>query len=257
MHHTRRHSLKSVVLAIATAVASSSSMMSAANAFTSYQTVVTCPVGGQSFTATMMGSFFQSGMRLDFKPIGALIAPYPYPVCPANGFVVYRDNFSDAEIDAISAIVLSDDYRAQRTHNTDYFMIAYVKERLGADSYEIGSTYLRASWEAERVAPDLVDRYRKFALEAFDTFLNGKETGTEKWWTAAVLAVEMHRLLGEFKAVQLRTSVLPLSELRTTYPDLRDVLAQIRMHANQLNSSPEEMRPLGVIRGTIGLGPSN
>jgi len=33
-------------------------------------------------------------VRLDLKPMGALIAPNPLPVCPDNGFVVYKKEFT-------------------------------------------------------------------------------------------------------------------------------------------------------------------
>jgi hypothetical protein len=200
----------------------------------------------------MMGSYFQSGMRLDFKPIGALITPYPYPVCPGNGFVMYQDVFSEIEINAIRPIVLSDEYRLLRAQNTDYFMVAYVKQRTGADSYEVGSAYLRASWEAERVAPDLVGRYRELALQAFDTFLRIKPARTESWWTAAVLAAELERLLGQFNAVALRTSALPLAEMGASHPDLKAVLDQIQKHAQQLNAAPAQLQISPDAGTTIG-----
>jgi hypothetical protein len=228
-----------------------------AKAATTYQVKLTCPIDGQPFTATLISSYFQSGMRLDFKPIGAVVTPHPYPVCPGNGFVMYQDSFSDYELNAIRAIVLAAEYRLLRAENTDHFMVAYVKQRLGANQYELGHTYLRASWEAERDAPTLVDRYRMLARQAFDTSMYGKRGNTEEWWTAAVLAAELDRLLGHFKAVELRISALPLAEMGATYPGLRTVLDQIRMHALQHNSGPEQMQPPAHIGGTVGRAPIN
>ena len=254
---TQLHVLARAAL-IAVAVGTSSVLAAqTAIATTSYQISLTCPIDGQPFTATLMGSYFQSGMRLDFKPIGSLVAPYPYPVCPGNGFVMYQDTFSDNELSTIRAIVLSDEYRQLRAENTDYFMVAYMKQRLGASHYELGNTYLRASWEAERVAPDLVDRYRKLALQEFDTSLHGKRSLTEDWWTATVLAAELERLLGHFNAVELRIGGLPLAELGARHPGLRGVLDQVRMHALQRNSAPELMQLPAPVGGTIGRAPAN
>ena len=254
---TQFHALARAALVAVTVGTSAVLTTQTAMAATTYQVELTCPIDGQPFTATLMRSYFQSGMRLDFKPIGALIAPAPYPVCPGNGFVMYQDTFSDNELNTIRPIVLSDEYRRLRAENTDYFMVAYVKQRLGANHYELGSVYLRASWEAERDAPELVDRYRLLARQAFDTFLHGKRTHSEEWWTSAVLAAELDRLLGHFKAVELRISALPLAELGATYPGLRTVLDQIRMHALQRNSAPQQMQLPTHIGGTIGRAPTS
>lgn len=223
-----------------------------ATASTSYEITVTCPIDGQTFTTTMLGSYFQSGMRLDFKPVGALITPYPYAVCPGNGFVMYKDTFSNEEIGSLRTIVLSDEYRRLRAENTDYFMVAYMKQRLGASQYDLGNTYLRASWEAERLALGRVDEYRELALAAFDKSLSGKRSHTEEWWTATVLATEMDRLLGRFGAVELRISKLPLAEMGATYPGLRIMLDQIRKHAQQRNSAPAQLELPMHFGGTIG-----
>jgi hypothetical protein len=228
-----------------------------ATASTSYEATITCPIDGQPFRTIMVGSNFQSGMRLDFKPIGVLVAPYPYPVCPGNGFVMYQNTFSDEELNTIRPIVLSDEYRRLRAENTDYFMIAYVKQRLGANQYDLGNTYLRASWEAEVSASARIDEYRKLAREAFDNSLSGKRTRTEEWWTATVLATEMDRLLGNFNAVELRISRLPIAEMGATYPALRTMLDQIRIHAKQRNSAPEQMQFPAHLGGTVGRAPGN
>lgn len=223
-----------------------------AMATTTYEVRVTCPIDGQPFTATLVGSYLQTGMRLDFKPIGSLAPPTPYPVCPGNGFVVYKDTFSDAELAAIRVIIASDEYRQLRSDNTDYFMVAYVKEQLGTSQYEIAHTYLRATWEAERDVPELADPYRRLARQAFDNFCRADRNHTEAWWTAAILAAEMDRLLARFETVEFRISILPLAELRANHPELNAVLEQIRMHANQRNSAPEQFYAPAQVGGTVG-----
>src|SRR5262245_25886669 len=212
---TRLHGLAGAALIVVAICANS---VPTAKATTSYQVTLTCPIDGQPFTTTLVGSYFQSGMRLDFKPIGALVAPMPHPVCPGNGFVMYQDKFSDGELSAIRSIVLSDDYRRLRAENTDYFIVAYVKQRMASNNYDLVNTYLRASWEAERDAPHLIDSYRRLALQALDTFLSGKRTHSEEWWTAAVIASELERLLGRFDTVELRISALPIDELGASHP---------------------------------------
>jgi len=210
-----------------------------ANAVTTAEVTLTCPIDGRPFKAIQVVSYFQSGMRLDFKPLGALVAPYPFPVCPENGFVMYQQNFSDGELNVLRAVVASDEYRRLRREHTDYFMAAHLKERMGATAYELAQTYLGASWEAERDRPQLVDRYRELALEKCDAFVQGKRGGSRDWWTASILAAELDRLLGRFDAVETRIGTLPLAELRTNHPDLHSLLGQIRTQAQRRNSRPE------------------
>lgn len=252
----KRYALARAALIAAVIGANAIPAAETAMAATSYEVRITCPIDGQPFTATLVGSYFQSGMRLDFKPIGSLAAPAPYPVCPGNGFVVYKETFSDDELNAIRAIVASDEYRQLRSDNTDYFMVAYVKEQLGANQYDLGHTYLRASWEAERDMPDLADPYRRLARQAFDNFRRAERNHTEEWWTAAVLATEIDRLLARFEAVEFGISIMPLAELGARHPELKAVLDQIRMHANRRNSAPEQFYVLPRTGGTVGQAPA-
>jgi hypothetical protein len=249
--HAARAAMILAAIVAASVILTSQSVV----ASTSFRATVTCPIDGKPFSTILVGSYFQSGMRLDFKPTGALFAPYPYPVCPDNGFVMYQNTFSERELAAIRPIVLSDEYRRLRAENTDYFMIAYVKQRLGADQYDLGNTYLRASWEAENSGSERIDEYRKLAREAFDNFLSGKRTRTDEWWTATVLAAEMDRLLGNFDAVELRISRLPIAEMGATHPGLRTMLDQIGIHARQRNAAPEQMQFPTHLGGTVGRAP--
>jgi hypothetical protein len=223
-----------------------------AGAYTDVEMTIVCPIDGLPFTARRTASYYQSGMRLDFKPLGALVAPYPHPVCPGNGFVVYRQDFSEQEISAIRLLVNSDEFQQLRRHHTDYFMIAYVKERMGSPAYELAHTYLGATWEAERDQPHLTDQYRELALAKFDASVHGKNTRRdEPWWTASLLAAEMERLLGKFDQALDRIDALPLAELNARNPALRSVADQIKLHALRRNSRPEPY-VVEMDEGTVG-----
>jgi hypothetical protein len=208
------------------------------NALTLYQSQVTCPINGDRFTATLVSSFHQQGMRLDSKPEGNLVAPYPYPVCPENGFVIYKDDFAEGELLAIKAIVKTEEYRRARGEHTDYYMIAYVMKRLGNDQYDLGNLYLQASWEAEGKRSLLARQYQALAIEHFDTFLKHNATITHDWWIASILAAELNRLVGNFGGVEARLSNLPPA------PDaiLKQVIDQIRSHARNRNSNHEDYK---------------
>jgi hypothetical protein len=238
-------------LVVLCAAASLGIMAQGANALTTYESQITCSIDGKPFKATMVGSFYQQGMRLDSKPLGALIAPYPYPVCPENGFVMYQNNFPPSELSAIKAIVLTDEYRRLRYPHTDYYMVAYVKTCLGDDDYDLGNLYLRASWEAERDKPPLVREYQDLALEKYDAFVRHDSSHSEDWWTASVIAAELERLLGRFDDAEKRLNSLPGASNRV----LQQAIDQIRLHASNHNSKQEEMRIIDASEeATVGSG---
>src|SRR5262245_20026034 len=60
---------------------------------------LTCPIGGQKFKATIVTSNTFWGRRLDLKPVAPTPSSVPrlLPVCPENGFVMYKREFSDEE----------------------------------------------------------------------------------------------------------------------------------------------------------------
>lgn len=215
-----------------------------ATALTLFDQEVVCPIDNKPFKTKVVGSYSQFGMRLDRKPLGALLAPLPLPVCPDNGFVMYQRNFTDSEIAALKAIVLTDDYRKARQAHTDHYMVAYMVERTGGDAYALGDLYLKASWEAERSKPELAAEYRALALKNFDQFLKADASRSVTWWNAALTGAELERMLSHFDAVEARLSGLPADlanspEVQEAAPVLLKVIEQIRSHARNRNAAPE------------------
>lgn len=218
-----------------------------AQALTFFDTEVTCPIDGKTFKTKAVGSYTQFGMRLDLKPVGALVAPIPLPVCPENGFVVYQEKFSDDELVKLEAIVLTDAYRQLSRQHTSRYMVAYMQERMGADDYKLAHLYLQASWEAEGHERPLLDQYRALSLEKFDALLKRDNSRSSNWWTAAVMSAELERLLGRFDGVERRIAALPLAELEgNATPNggaILNFVEQIRAHAKNANAAPEQSKP--------------
>src|SRR5262245_41634720 len=231
-----------------------------AGALTLYEMELTCPIDGQKFRTSMVASYTSRGVRLDLKPVGTDVAPYPYPVCPGNGFVIFQSEFSDAELAAIRSIVVSDEFKAYRREHTDRAVVAYVKQRLGADDFDVAFSYLQASWEAERDRPQLVDRYRALALEKFDAAREHGRLDEDDWWTAAVMGAELTRLAGDFAAAEARLRDLPRRELAaadgsksTKNAMLAKVIDQIARHASNRTAEPQELSDQAR-EGTVGSG---
>ena len=207
----------------------------------------TCPIGGQTFKATIVASSTFFGQRLDLKPI----APMPsslLPVCPANGFVMYKTNFSGEELSKLTPMVLSDEFQLKRAENTSDFMVAYMRERMGADDEEVGLLYLQASWEAETERPLLVSRYRSLALEKLQLAL-----GRDRRWRIVLLAAELERLLGQLDAVEARLAAVPRGALNEGQSM---ALEQIRKHAQDRNAEPQLPPPNNEGLIDVGVDPA-
>jgi hypothetical protein len=210
----------------------------------------TCPIGGEKFTANVVASQSQFGMRLDMRPIGAMLSPVPLPVCPGNGFVMFEREFAPDELKALEAIVLTDEYRQARRQHVDYYMVAFMRERMGAPPMELARLYQRASWEAEGShasqlkrkpdKPELVAQYRALALQKFDAFLQQDRSHSGNWWTAAILSAELARLLGRFDAAEQRLDRLPMEKIPADAP-VRKAIEQIRGHVAKRNAEPERL----------------
>jgi hypothetical protein len=211
-------------------------------ALTFGETEVTCPIDGQRFTAKVVKSYTIFGRRLDMKPIGALVAPTPLPVCPENGFVIFKQTFSDDEIEKLKSIVFTDEYRSLRRENTDYFMAAYLMERMGETGLRLGTMYLQASWEAEESQPRLADRYRSISVKIFDEYLGQEKNHSPQWVQVLIITSDLERMLGRFDAAKARLDAAQLNEVPPNSP-YRAAIDQIHSHAEAKNAEPKQFEP--------------
>ena len=156
-----------------------------------------CPIGGEEFITNIPRSSHQVGTRTDDKPFGMLEAPWPHPVCPENGFVMYDDKFSVKEIKVIKPYIFSSEYQGYRFSETRHFLLAKIFEYQQRPISEIADTYLKASWEAEG-SPNY-NRYLKLALGAFELSLKRDNIHIKSNWSDQYMLVELNRLLGNFK----------------------------------------------------------
>lgn len=213
-----------------------------ASALTYDEDEFTCPIGGEVFTSIVVGSSSQFGVRLDLKPQGALLAPLPVPVCPGNGFVMYKEVFSSEELAKLAPIVESEAYQAARKQNTDYYMMAYLLERLDPDALQLAHIYLKASWEAEEKLPDRMARYHELALTKFKAYLKTQPSQDESWWVAQIAAANLERRIGQHSSAIARISALPLDEgeTRTEYSA---IFSQIKSWAERGDTGPQDFKP--------------
>jgi hypothetical protein len=172
---------------------------------------VVCPIGGAVFTTYSAMSGTQTGQYLDFKPWGRVIAPSPLPQCPDNGFVVYKERFSAAELARLQPYVLSDQYRALIKTETPYYLAAKLQEQASEDIRAIAGTLLRATWEAEDASR--YARYAAAALNAYEQALRNYGPHNPERIQMELIAGELERRQGRFAEARRRLLALERREL--------------------------------------------
>jgi hypothetical protein len=75
------------------------------------QVKMTCPICGGQLLAIYGLSEFQTGMRLDLKPLGPDAGPPPLPVFPTCHFVIYEEKIPEAEKQILAEFIKSEDYQ--------------------------------------------------------------------------------------------------------------------------------------------------
>jgi hypothetical protein len=197
-----------LVLAVIAGVMAAPSAIPARTTATSPQV---CPFTGTPFIAIVEKSGTRVCTRLDLKPVGYLGAPPLVPVCPDDGFVLYKPSFSDGEIAQLRPWVESDVFRTLARDESTYFRIARTQEKLSAPAPEVALSYVAASWQVEADPK----RYRRYVLQAIavlDPYIANPPTGAASSHLptaeATLLSADLKRRLGQFDDARQRLGTL-------------------------------------------------
>lgn len=170
-----------------------------ASSLTFREQTFTCPVDGKTFRANLPASGTSFGIMLDFKKIGPIASPWQMPVCPGNGFVLHKQDYSATEIETIKAMVDSPEFAALRARGNQWLTAAFEMRRLGAKPDAIAGMYLSATWAAGA-------DYTRVAEEAYDYMSGMPDVDKGVFYLALG---ELERRLGRFEAARERFTKLP------------------------------------------------
>lgn len=176
-----------------------------------------CPVGGKSFTHTTTGSYSIWGYRPDGKPYGSWDFPMQLPKCPGNGLVIF-DDFTRDDVKRLESLVDSAEYRAIRDKETNYYLAAWLMERLGRPAINTAWVMVQASWQADD-RPELKRRYQS---EYVDRIRKLEKSGDGiDWLLMQARAVNGLRELGRFDEARALLASLDLTPLDVAVPEER------------------------------------
>lgn len=119
-----------------------------ANAMRMMKQDFVCPVDQKPFTEYLPISGYAVSSMLDFQQNGMIASPQPLAVCPGNGFVMFKQDFSADEIAKIRSLVQSPEFQAIRSRNNPWLLAVWEMKQLGQSQRDIASMYLAASWVA-------------------------------------------------------------------------------------------------------------
>lgn len=208
-------------------------LAASAHATRPFQAQITCPVGGEQFTANLIGSGHAFARGLDLRPIGDGPAPWPIAQCPTNGLVLYKNKFSERELEKLQVLVPSADYQALRVPHTQYYLAAWLQRHLGESPALIASTLLQATWQANA---QQYSSYALAALEQYKLVLSQAELSPKARLRDSLIAGELERRLARYDDAQTRFTKLK-QELQPDAPELLVIDLQLKLIAER-NSAP-------------------
>lgn len=155
-----------------------------------------CPVclGDAYYNAQISASVFDT--RLDFRPVGMIIAPESLPDCPKCGFIIFKSSATARELAEYRVITATDEYR-KRLDRSSYFRLALLYEKLGRSGWDVGGTYIEASWQEEE-QPEKLREDLELGLKHFDSYLPEVKKGGAEWLSTQLLRAEVLRRLSRF-----------------------------------------------------------
>ena len=138
-------------------------------------------------------------------------------VCP-NGFIMYKESFSEAELTRLAAIIETPAYRAAMESHTTYYLFALLTEGMEDPDDELWAITLQASWQADDCAPHLYAEYAGKALAATEDQIAATDDFRA---TLEFVAANLHRRLGDFAAAGEALKAMVLSEARVADAERR------------------------------------
>jgi hypothetical protein len=130
--------------------------------------------------------------------------PVPLPVCPTNGLVVAKEEYSEEVSENLKKVIESKFYKdlyAQK-HAT-YYLYAKTKELTKEQFDDYWWLYLNATWEADNCKNKI--RYKEYALEVISAAEKRRaqlKDSEELYWVLKIVTADMHRRMGDFKSSQ-------------------------------------------------------
>ena len=165
---------------------------------------LTCPVGGQRFTAVTTTMWSIMGQRPDGKPYSEVPFPRPLPECPDNGLVLFAD-FTPTETAQLAKWIATPVYQAMRKTESPFYRAYWLAVKIHRPEADAIAQLLPAIWEAkerDRADPRRTRtvRYQRVLISAAQN-LSPSVSLADRIWIKARAANAL-REMGKFEAAE-------------------------------------------------------
>ncbi len=131
--------------------------------------------------------------------------PSPIAICPSNGFIMYKEDFSAKELLEIDQYISSDSYqKLYADKHASYYLFYQLSQNVHMDE-NVSDWWLilNATWEAEGCGD--AKKYNKYASEVIEKAtlsLNTMETDNKDYFALKLLIPNLYRRMGNFEVAQ-------------------------------------------------------
>ncbi len=140
----------------------------------------------------------------------------PVPVCPSNGFVIYKEDFTPEEIKKIRNVIESKEYQEVfKEKNTSYYLFSKITREIKDPKIILWGILLKATWEVHSCGD--ADKYKKYALETIEVAkeqLKTKKIEDQDYWLLSLVIPELYRRIGEFEQAKIWVQKIDVSKLQ-------------------------------------------
>ena len=194
-----------------------------------------CPLGTGIAKGIEMSSMLVSDRGLDGRPHGPHRHPYPPPVCVDNGFVVYKDQFTDSELSHLEKYIFSPEYQQiWRSGSPAFYRLAKIYEYLEHPIHTYARLYLVATWSFPSFRDDLSRRlqnqqkgghgfYIREAIKALNVAIDDMRSEQmiydKRYVEFHYLLAELYRRMGEFESAQKKLDWVKNTNLDSSFID--------------------------------------
>lgn len=166
--------------------------------------VLTCPVGGERFTAVTTNMWSVTGQRPDEKPYSEVPFPRPLAECPSNGLVIFAD-FTPAETAELAKWIATPVYQAMRKTQSPFYRAYWLAMKIHRPEGDAIEQLLPAIWEAKEddgkdPRRPLTTRYQRVLIDAVEKVSPAVSLDDRIWLRGQ--AANALREMGKFDAAE-------------------------------------------------------
>jgi hypothetical protein len=156
---------------------------------------INCPFCGEKVKHWDIGSYYQYGINLDFKPLNDLTVPMAFAKCEKCSFVFYDDLFTKDEIIIIKNKLIENNIFKNEPNMPNCYYLAKECEFVNKDVENIIYYYHCAIWENDNEDKNIFEKISNIMFAYFDNI----DKQHENYYIYLLIKLDILRKLGKFE----------------------------------------------------------